>query len=104
MRDLARLVRGDAMPRRVIERRIHQHGIDAVGRKTKRRKRVGGGFNIEHDYARCDFIRYGIGARELREFFVDLDKNQIEAGDTPRYCKPGGTDTGPEIDHAIASL
>ena len=73
------------------------------GARPRLRKRVGGGFNIEHDHAGCDFIGGCVAARELCELLVDLDQNEIDAGDTPRHRKPGGTDTGAEIHHAIAA-
>src|ERR1700736_1985884 len=46
--DLARLVRRGAVPRGIVERRIHQDDIDTVGSKASRGKRVGGGCNVEH--------------------------------------------------------
>ena len=39
MRDPARLVRRDAMPRGIVERRIHQHDIDAVRARARRLQR-----------------------------------------------------------------
>ena len=44
-----------------------------------------------------------VGARQRRKRRIDLDQDQIDAGDAPGDRKPGGADAGAEIDDAIAA-
>ena len=57
MGDRTRTVRRGAVPRGIVERRVHQHDIDAVGRKAGRCEIFGAGGHIKHD----DFGRNRIG-------------------------------------------
>src|SRR5260370_20768272 len=61
MIDLARLVRRGAVPRSIVERRIHQDDIGAVGSKAGCGKRVGGGCHGEDADICAEGIRGGVG-------------------------------------------
>ena len=65
-------------------------------------KAVGIRFDIKHDDFGRDRIRSGIVARKVRQRRIDLDQNQIDAGDAPGDRKARDTDAGAEIGHAIA--
>ena len=90
------------MPRAIVERRIHQHDIGAVGRKAGGGKSIRAGCNVHRDDLGLDCIRRGVAARKLRQRCVDLDQNELDSGHAPRQRKTRGADAGAEIDHAVA--
>ena len=90
------------MAREIIERRIHQHDIDAVGGQARGRKNLGAGCNVHHDDLGRDGIRGGVAARQTREIGIDLDQNQLYPADALGDRKAGRADAGAQIDHAIA--
>ena len=89
------------MPRGIVERRIHQDDIDAVGAEADGGKRVGGGRHIQHDGIGRDRIGGGIVARQRRQRRIDLDQHELDPGDAPGDRETGGADAGAEFNHAI---
>ena len=71
------------MTRGIVERRIHQHRIDAVGDQPGCCKCGGRGLNVEHDHLGAKRIVGGIGARKACQRRIDLDQNEVDAGDAP---------------------
>lgn len=92
------------MARRIVERRVHQHGIDTVGRQVICRKRLRIRGDVEHDRLGGDRVRRRIGARQLRQFRIDLDQAEPDPSDATRQRQPGRADAGAEIDHAVACV
>ena len=90
------------MPRRIVERRIHQDDVDAVGRKPRGGKNIGAGCNVHRDDFGRDSIRRGIAARERRQRRVDLDQNDLDSGHALCHGEAGRADAGAEIDDAVA--
>ncbi len=80
MGGFARAVRRGAVPRGIVERRIHQHDIGAVGDKTRGGKGGGFGCDIEHDHLRVNRIGGRIAARQFRKAGIDLDQIEPDSG------------------------
>ena len=90
------------MPRRIVERRIHQHDIGAVGRQPGRGKGIGAGGHVKHDAIGRNRVGAGVAARKFGERRIDLDQHELDSGHAPGQRKAGGADTGAKINHAIA--
>ena len=102
MGDLAGLVRRSAMPRRIIERRIHQYDIDTVGRQARRGKRLGGRRDVKQDDIGRNSVRDGVALRQTRQRFIDLDQHKFDSRHAFGERQTGGADAGAEINHPIA--
>ena len=89
------------MPRGIVERRIHQDDVGAVGVKSDGGERGGGGRHIQHDGIGRDRIGGGIFARQRRQTGIDLDQHELDPGDAPGDREAGGADAGAEFNHAI---
>ena len=98
----AGLVRRRAVPRGIVERRIYQHDVGAVGVKSGGGKAGRGRRHIQHDRLGGNRIGGGVVARQRRQRRLDLDQHKFNAGDASRHGKSGGADAGAEFNHAIA--
>ena len=89
------------MPQGIVEWRIHQDDIGAVGGQANGGEGVGGGCNVQHDDIGRDRIRGGVAAGEIRKPLVDLNQSEFDSGHASGDRKPGGADAGAEINHPI---
>jgi len=90
------------VPRRIIERRIHQHDIGTVGHQTRGGEGTRPGRHVQHHDIGGNRIGGGVAAREFREFRVDLDQHQPDFIDPSGEREAGGADAGAEFDDAVA--
>jgi len=90
------------VPHRVIERWIHQDGIDTVGRQAGSGEGVGRRCNVKHDDISRNRVGGGVAACEFRERLIDLDQHEFDSRHAPGHRQTGGADAGAEINHPIA--
>ena len=89
------------MPRGIVERRIHQHNVDAVRRKTCSGILVWRRCHVERDDVGSDRVRCRVAARQFGELGIDLHQQQLDGRHAFGKREAGGADTGAEIHHAI---
>ena len=101
MRRRPRLIGREAMPCRIVERRIHQHHVDTVGRKANSYILVWRRRHIERDDVGSDRVQCHIAARKFGELGVDLHQQQLDRRHAPGKREAGGAGAGTEIHYTI---
>ena len=91
------------MPRGIVERRIHQHGIGTVGLQASGCEGFRGRRHIKYDNIGNNAVRRRVVMREPRQLRIDLDQYQIEATDALGERQSRRTDSRAELYDTIAS-
>ena len=77
VRSGTRRIRRRAVPLGIVERRIHQHDIGAVGRQAHGRKCVRGRRDVEHRHVGGNPVARSVVARKLGEYGRSLQAGEL---------------------------